>query len=91
LIGLEGALRVLTTKPDIWADDTRVPFQKALMPMLNLPWQLSTGQGRGHRAIRLSGPPIYGCWYSAVTKSRTSRRRRYRASRTDSATGGLVQ
>src|SRR5678815_2592137 len=34
-LGLEGALRVVDSKPDEWPDDVRLPFQKALQTILN--------------------------------------------------------
>jgi hypothetical protein len=64
LLGLEGALRVLTTKPDEWASIVRVPFQNTLMGILNTPWQFATQPGvLGDPIV---APPAYGCWYAAA-------------------------
>src|SRR5215208_1419897 len=64
VVGLEGALRVLKTAPDEWAPATRVPFQNALMPILNTPWKLATQPGAAGDPV--VAPPVYGCWHAAA-------------------------
>ena len=62
VLGLEGALRVLNTKPDDWPATTRVPFQNVLMPILNTPWKLATDPtATGDPVV---APPVYGCWHA---------------------------
>jgi hypothetical protein len=61
VIGLEGALRVVDTKSDVWIDATRVPFQTALAPILNTPWKLATTTAGGDPIV---APPIYGAWHA---------------------------
>src|SRR5262245_13168174 len=64
LLALEGALRVLSTKPDEWASIVRVPFQNTLMGILNKPWQVATQVGvLGDPIV---APPAYGCWHAAA-------------------------
>jgi hypothetical protein len=62
-LGLEGALRVVNSQPDEWADPMRAAFQNALEKILNMPWELATKEGVG--ADPVLGPPIYGCWQAA--------------------------
>ncbi len=62
-LGLEGALRVVDTKPDPWPDQTRVPFQTELKRIINTPWEIATKGGDQDPVV---GPPIYGCWQAAV-------------------------
>ena len=64
VLGLEGALRPVRSKPDDWADASRLPFQTELKRILNTPWQLATKEGGDQEPI--VGPPIYGCWQAAV-------------------------
>jgi len=64
LLGLEGALRVLNTKPDDWPAATRTPIQTELMTILNTPWQLATKAGTTGDPV--VAPPVYGCWYAAA-------------------------
>ena len=63
VIGLEGALRVVDTKSDVWIDATRVPFRTALAPILNAPWTLATTTAGGDPIV---APPIYGAWHAGV-------------------------
>ena len=62
-LGLEGALRVVESKPDEWPDDVRLPFQKALQTILNVSWDIATKESDNHDPI--VGPPVYGCWQAA--------------------------
>ena len=62
-LGLEGALRVVDSKPDEWPDDVRLPFQKALQTILNVSWEVATKESDNHDPI--VGPPVYGCWQAA--------------------------
>jgi hypothetical protein len=62
-LGLEGALRVVDSKPDEWPDNVRVPFQTALAKILNTPWRLTRGDSD---EIPIVAPPIYGCWHAAI-------------------------
>lgn len=64
VLGLEGALRPVRSRPDDWADASRLPFQTELKRILNTPWQLATKEGGDQEPI--VGPPIYGCWQAAV-------------------------
>jgi hypothetical protein len=59
-LGLEGALRVVNSKPDEWPASVRVPFQTALAKILNIPWALATTEVADPDPI--VAPPIYGCW-----------------------------
>ena len=63
ILGLEGALRVVGSKPDAWADAVRVPFQKALQSILTRAWETATKPDDNHDPI--VGPPVYGCWQAA--------------------------
>jgi hypothetical protein len=66
-LGLEGALRVVGATSDPWPDGQRVPFQAALMPILNTPWDLATtAAAAGTTTDPVLGPPVYGCWQAAV-------------------------
>lgn len=67
-LGLEGALRVIESKPDPWPDPVRVPFQTALEKILNTPWELATKEGADDDNDPVVGPPIYGCWQAAAHK-----------------------
>jgi hypothetical protein len=62
-LGLEGALRIVDSKPDEWPDDVRLPFQKALQKILNVSWDVATKESDNHDPI--VGPPVYGCWQAA--------------------------
>ena len=62
VLGLEGALRAVESKPDEWRDELRTPFQKALRTILNTPWEVAT---KGTNDDPVVGPPIYGCWQAA--------------------------
>ncbi|HET6977870.1 MAG TPA: hypothetical protein VFI24_16180 [Pyrinomonadaceae bacterium] len=62
-LGLEGALRVVDSKPDEWPDDVRLPFQKALQTILNVSWDVATKESDNHDPV--VGPPLYGCWQAA--------------------------
>lgn len=62
-LGLEGALRLVDSKPDEWPDDVRLPFQKALQTILNVSWDIATKESDNHDPI--VGPPVYGCWQAA--------------------------
>lgn len=62
VLGLEGALRAVDSKPDQWLDDVRKPFQNALKKILNTPWEVATKENPGDPIV---GPPIYGCWQAA--------------------------
>lgn len=64
VLGLEGALRAVGSKPDAWPDAARVPFQNQLKQILNTPWQVAT-KGVGGAQDPVVGPPIYGCWQAA--------------------------
>src|SRR5215468_3924519 len=63
-LGLEGALRPVRSKSDDWLDTARLPFQSALLEILNTPWKIANGSGAGQDPI--VAPPIYGCWQAAV-------------------------
>ena len=52
VIGLEGALRVVDTKSDVWTDATRVPFQAALAP--DPQHAMEAGNDNGRVEIRSS-------------------------------------
>ncbi|MCU1265912.1 MAG: uncharacterized protein JWM21_2230 [Acidobacteria bacterium] len=63
-LGLEGALRLVESKPDEWPTAVRLPFQTALQDILETPWKIATKEsGDAHDPI--VGPPIYGCWQAA--------------------------
>jgi hypothetical protein len=64
VLGLEGALRVVGSKPDVWPDAARLPFQNQLKKILNAPWQVAT-KGDGGTPDPVVGPPVYGCWQAA--------------------------
>ena len=59
-LGLEGALRVVGSKRDLWPDGA--PFQKALQAILNRAWKVATEKNDQHDPI--VGPPIYGRWHA---------------------------
>jgi len=63
-LGLEGALRVVKSKPDDWPDDAREPFQTALATILNTPWDIVTEVTSDKDPI--VAPPIYGCWQAGA-------------------------
>lgn len=63
VLGLEGALRAVESKPDEWPVKVRGPFQTALRKILNIPWEIAT---RGANEDPIVGPPIYGCWQAAL-------------------------
>src|SRR5262249_4296316 len=63
-LGLEGALRPVRSKSDDWPDTARLPFQSALLEILNTPWKIANGSGAGQDPI--VAPPRYGCWQAAV-------------------------
>ena len=75
----KGALRVVDSEPDDWADETRRPFQTALAAILNTPWRLATTDG--WMAIPIVAPPIYGAWHAGVHEVIAGRRRRRRRRR----------
>ena len=62
-LGLEGALRVVGSKPDVWPDEVRRPFQTALQKILTRAWETATKEDENHDPI--VGPPVYGCWHAA--------------------------
>lgn len=62
-LGLEGALRVVGSKPDDWPAAVRAPFQTALQNILNRAWKVATDENDQRDPI--VGPPIYGCWQAA--------------------------
>lgn len=62
-IGLEGALRVVGSKPDDWPATVQTPFQTALQQILTRAWEVATKEDDNHDPI--VGPPVYGCWQAA--------------------------
>ena len=62
-LGLEGALRVVGSKPDVWPDEVRRPFQTALQTIFARAWDTATKEDENHDPI--VGPPVYGCWHAA--------------------------
>jgi hypothetical protein len=62
-LSLEGALRVVGSKPGDWPTVVRAPFQKALQTILNRAWKVATDENAQQDPI--VGPPIYGCWQAA--------------------------
>jgi len=60
MLGLEGALRVVGSKPDDWPAAIRQPFQTALQGILSRAWEVATKEDDNHDPI--VGPPVYGCW-----------------------------
>lgn len=62
-LGLEGALKVVGSKSDVWKDTVRVPFQNALQQILNQAWKVATDEN--DQSDPIVGPPIYGCWQAA--------------------------
>jgi hypothetical protein len=54
-------LRVLGAPTAEWPELTRKPFQTALKPILDAPWQAM----KGGKDPLLLAPPIYGCWQAA--------------------------
>jgi hypothetical protein len=58
-----GALRVVGDKSEEWLGSVRVPFQTALLKILNRAWEIATKKADNHDPI--VGPPIYGCWQAA--------------------------
>jgi hypothetical protein len=62
-LGLEGALRVVGSKPDDWPTTVRGPFQTALQDILNRAWKVATDENDQRDPI--VGPPVYGCWQAA--------------------------
>jgi hypothetical protein len=62
-LGLEGALRVVGSKPDDWPVAVRAPFQTALRNILNRAWKVATDEN--DESDPIVGPPIYGCWQAA--------------------------
>ncbi len=57
---LEGALRVLNAPTTDWPAGMQAPFQTALKPILDAPWQAMKAG-----ADPLLAPPIYGGWQAA--------------------------
>jgi hypothetical protein len=55
---LEGALRLLKAAAADWPEATRTPFQAALKPILDAPWQALKQEA----VDPLLAPPLYGCW-----------------------------
>jgi hypothetical protein len=64
VLSIEGALRVVDSKPDDWPDEKRAPFQNALSTIVNTPWELATKPGATQDPI--VAPPVYGCWHAGV-------------------------
>ncbi|HKV34592.1 MAG TPA: hypothetical protein VJP89_09730 [Pyrinomonadaceae bacterium] len=62
-LGLEGALRVVGSNPDVWPDEVRRPFQTALQTIFTRAWDTATKEDENHDPI--VGPPVYGCWHAA--------------------------
>lgn len=62
-LGLEGALRVVGSKPDDWPAAVSGPFQTALQDILNRAWKVATDEKEQRDPI--VGPPVYGCWQAA--------------------------
>ena len=62
-LGLEGALRVVGSKPDDWPAAVRAPFQATLQNILNRAWKVASDETDQQDPI--VGPPIYGCWQAA--------------------------
>lgn len=62
-LGLEGALRVVGSKPDAWPATLSLPFQTALQKILARAWETATKEDDDHDPI--VGPPVYGCWQAA--------------------------
>jgi hypothetical protein len=62
VLELEGALRVAGAPTLGWPEPARVPFQAALKPILEAPWQALQVEPA---ADPLLAPPIYGCWQAA--------------------------
>ncbi len=62
-LGLEGALRVVGSKPDDWPTAVRAPFQAALHDILNRAWKVAMDENDQRDPI--VGPPVYGCWQAA--------------------------
>jgi hypothetical protein len=65
VLGLEGALRVLTTTEDEWPEGVRSAFQNKLLPILNAPKQLATQTNANASPDPIVAPPIYGAWHAA--------------------------
>ena len=57
---LEGALRLLDAPATEWPESSQTPFQQALKPILDAPWQ-AWKEGREP----LLAPPLYGSWQAA--------------------------
>lgn len=60
-LGLEGALRALSTESTPWPADEQAPFVEKLGQLLNRPADLLQ-EGDGERAV---APPLYGQWQAA--------------------------
>ena len=63
VLGLEGALRAVESRPDEWPSKPRALFQTALQKILNTPWDVATKENNEDPIV---GPPIYGCWQAAL-------------------------
>lgn len=60
MLDLEGALRLLDAPATEWPESSRTPFQQALKPILEAPWQ-AWKEG----TQPLLAPPLYGSWQAA--------------------------
>ncbi len=67
-LGLEGALRVVGSRPDEWPAGARLPFQTALREILNTPWEIANEESADEDHDPVLAPPIYGCWQAARHK-----------------------
>ena len=64
-LGLEGALKAVSTVSTNWVDPGRSDWIRDLSELLNRPDALLRGVVQGVQKTRIVGPPLYGRWHAA--------------------------
>ncbi len=65
-LGLEGALRSVSTVPTEWKDPDKTAFQSAVQNFINQPSALVDDPANPIKDDPIIAPPIYGRWHAAV-------------------------
>jgi hypothetical protein len=65
-LGLEGALRSVSTTPTDWKDPDKTAFQTAVQTFINQPSALHDDPANPIPDDPVIAPPIYGRWHAAV-------------------------
>lgn len=65
ILGLEGALKAISTTSNTWNDEYATQFKEKLKEILNAPDEAIVN---GQDGLPKVAPPIYGCWHGQASR-----------------------